>query len=150
MADEKQIPALLRKDVIATPLPFKEVATMELGFNPPVAPAVASNGDQMWAKLREEAIRLKQATGIDWAVGNAVCEACSTTFGTVQPASENVFPCPKCHTHRARWKYAFIKPGRHWACVCGNVTFRFAEGGGLYCPQCGVDQEALEVRVKGG
>jgi Zn finger protein HypA/HybF involved in hydrogenase expression len=145
MAD-KPIPALLRKDVVASPLPFKEATMADpLLGSLPTAPALNllsqdERSRQEFFLMQQEAMRLKQQTGVDFAVGNAVCEACGNEFAAVAPASESVFPCPRCRTHRARWKFNFIKPGPHWACGCGSVTFRVAQTG-VYCPQCGQDQE---------
>lgn len=154
MADPT-IPALLRKDVIVSPLPFKEemtATTGTIGQVVPTAPTInfLSQDDHSrhdFNMLQQHAADLKKRFGVDYAVGNAICEPCGHEFAAVAPASESVFPCPRCRVHRARWKFNFIKPGRHWACSCGAVTFRVAETG-VYCPSCGTDQE-LPNFVKG-
>lgn len=143
------ITPLTHKSILVTPMPFAEESHGSLGVsNQFVDPNAASSptfsaqekAAADFAALQTEAARLKAKTGFDWAVGNAVCDACGTTFGAVAPAGQSMFECPACHTHRARWKFSFVKPGRHWACVCGNMLFRASEQG-WYCPQCGTDQD---------
>lgn len=73
--------------------------------------------------------------------GTGRCLVCEHEFAVVAPLEADPwFECPKCHCHRATWKYPYIvQEGVYhvWTCCCGNELFNILSDGVIFCPNCG-------------
>lgn len=84
----------------------------------------------------------KPEPDVPHGAGEAFCIGCNHTWVAVAPSGVTTFECPKCHTHKGKWKFEFYPAGDDQVreCNCGNQLFYLTPNGHL-CANCGTYQE---------
>jgi hypothetical protein len=73
--------------------------------------------------------------------GMAFCIQCSHEWTAVAPTGTVDLECPKCHTHKGKWKFEFAPAEGTMVreCNCGNRLFYLTTEGHV-CANCGTYQ----------
>lgn len=73
--------------------------------------------------------------------GQAFCIQCKHEWTAVAPTGTVDLECPKCHTHKGKWKFEFAPADGTMVreCNCGNQLFYLTPDGHM-CANCGTYQ----------